>query len=71
MASKRTLLRTACFATAILGLAFVGAPAATAICIGNEPIWWNEEDYCSATAAPIIWEDWYVCVNDDPTQRCV
>jgi hypothetical protein len=69
MANTKRMLRTASFAIAILGIAFVGAPAATAVCVGHKPIWWADED-CSASGV-LVPEDWFVCVSNDPVRDCL
>ncbi|MBI2078366.1 MAG: hypothetical protein HYT80_08385 [Euryarchaeota archaeon] len=70
MELRTRTLRKACIAIAILGIAFVAAPTATADCVGNTPIWWPDES-CASTRLPIIQEPWHVCVSDDPVRDCI
>lgn len=64
MGQTKGITRKACIAIAILGIAFAAVPSASAICLGDEPIWWPRG--CATVAAPLLWDDWYVCVSTDP-----
>lgn len=65
MATSNGLVRNACIAIALLGLAVVATPPAAAICVGSEPPGWKFDPSCVAVGLPPSGpvETSYVCVD--------
>lgn len=67
MQPKHPTTRKACIAITILAVAIVGAPAATAICVGTPPPWWPDG---SCFAIDVIPPEIAICVSNNPIQDC-
>jgi hypothetical protein len=52
-----------------MGIAFAGVPAASAICIPEEPPW--GDDACIEIAVLPVGDDPWVCVSTTPLDDCL